>query len=534
MLTKSSVRTPVALLLLTLSACVAPPPIRLSGAPPTPSAPSGARVEAPLRRLTRAQYHQSVLDLFAPLGWTESPAARFPGEERAGPFLTNLSALTPLDVDVTFAAAESLAALAAPDAEKLSGCQPLTASCALGSLQKLSRRAWRRPATADEVARFTAMLNGGDVRAGYALGLTAILASPSFLQLVELGTPDGTRVRLSGFEVAGRLGLLVRGSVPDDALLDAAASGALDSGEGVAEQTWRLLRDDRAAAALADFHAQWLGLTGSFDKSTARYPFWTPAVQDAMRQETATFVDTVIRRSDGKLGTLLSAPFTALPSPLERVYGLKPQPPGSLVGLDPAQRGGLFTQPAFLAAHAHPKWTSPVHRGLTITRDVLCLPLGDPPPTVDLTPIGVDPTGEKTRRQLVEQHSNDARCSGCHRVMDPLGLAFEHYDAVGAWREVDLDDRSTIDSAVTISLGDPDLDGPVQSATELLGKLARAKSVRRCVATQWYRYALGRMEAPADAAELAALQTRFEASDGTIPDLLVALTTSDAFRTRAP
>ena len=215
------------LLMLLLSACVAPPPVRLAGSPPAPLAPSGASVEAPLRRLTRAQYEQSVLDLFAPLGWTDTPASRFPGEERAGPFLTNLSAPTPLDIDVTFAAAETLAARAAPDAEKLSGCALLTAPCAKSSLSALARRAWRRPITADESARFDAMLAGSDVRTGYTLGLTALLASPSFLELVEVGRPEGARVQLTGFEVAARLALLLRGSVPDDALLDAAASGAL-------------------------------------------------------------------------------------------------------------------------------------------------------------------------------------------------------------------------------------------------------------------------------------------------------------------
>lgn len=522
---------------LTLSACVGQaPPVRLSGNPPAPSSPSGVKVDAPLRKLTRAQYHRAVLDLFAPLGWKETPASRFPADERSGPFATNVVALpTPLDVDLWFSAAESLANQAAPHAETLTGCKTLTAACAQPALRAFARRAWRRPLTELEGARFDGLFDGRDAREALTLGLTVVLAAPSFIEVVETGAArsDG-RVQLSGFEVATRLALMLRGSIPDDALLDAAERGELDTPEGIAAQTWRLLRDERSVAALTAFHFQWLGLEGAPEKSLTRYPFWTSDVHDATAAETSLFLDTVIRRSDGRFETLLTAPFTFLPSPVERIYGLKPALPGVMVGLDPSQRGGLLTQPLFLAKHAHPKWTSPVQRGVVLTRDVLCLPLGAPPPNVNLEPIGVDSTGQLTRRQLVEQHSNDPRCAGCHRMMDPLGLAFERYDAVGAWRDTDLDDGARLDAQVTLALGDAELDGPVSSATELTKKLAKSKAARRCYATQWYRFALGRLETSADQPELAAVQQRFLDTDGAIPDLIVAITTSDAFRSRAP
>lgn len=523
---------PLVLLVLSSSLCACvgqAPPVRLSGDAPPPSEPSGANVPAPLRKLTRAQYHRAILDLFTPLGWTTSPAARFPADERAGPFTTNIvNAPTPLDVDLAFSAAESLAAKAAPEAEKLTGCQPLTLSCAQPAVHRFARRAWRHTLSETEKTSLDSLFEGRDVREGYTLALTAVLASPNFLNVVE------TRTQLTGFEVAARLGVLLRGGLPDEALLDAADRGELDTREGIATQTWRLLRDERAADALADFHLQWLGLREPSDKSSARYPFWNEDVHAATLAETSQFIDTVIRRSDGRLETLLSAPFTFLPSSVERIYGLKPVLPGVLVGLDPTTRGGLFTQPAFLARHAHPKWTSPVHRGLVLSRDVLCLPLGAPPPNVNLEPIGVDATGQLTRRQLVEQHTNDARCSGCHRVIDPLGLALENYDAVGAWRETDLDDGAALDTTVTLSLGDPELDGVVTGGRALIGKLAKSKRVRSCYVTQWYRAAMGRLEQSADTVELTALQQRFERTGGGIPDLLVALTTSDAFRSRAP
>jgi hypothetical protein len=519
-----------------LSACVGQaPPVRLAGSPPPPSAASGALVDAPLRRLTRAQYHHAIVELFSPLGFSDSPAARFPADERMGPFATNVSTLpTRLDVELAFAAAESVATKAASQAEKLTGCQPLTARCSQRALQRLARRAWRRPLTEAERAGLDALFEARDVREGFTLALTAVLASPNFLHMVENGRAEGRRVQLTGFEIAARLGLFLRGGLPDDALLDAAERGELDTPEGIAAHTWRLLRDDRSTASLTAFHLQWLGLEGAPEKSPQRYPTWSEAVHQATVSETSLFVDTVIRRSDGRFETLLTAPFTFLPDSVERIYGLRPTPPNVMVGLDPQRRGGLLTQPLFLAKHAQPKWSSPVQRGVVVMRDVLCVPLGAPPSNVNLEPIGVDATGQLTRRKLVEQHSNDPRCAGCHRVMDPLGLAFEHYDAVGAWRDVDLDDSAAIDSRVTLSLADPELDGPVQSATELTRRIAASKAARSCYVTQWYRFAMGRTEGPRDQPELAALQRRFLETDGAIPDLLVAITTSDAFRSRAP
>jgi hypothetical protein len=186
-----------------------------------------------------------------------------------------------------------------------------------------------------------------------------------------------------------------------------------------------------------------------------------------------------------------------------------------------------------LSTQANPRTTSPVHRGLFVVTNLLCLPLGSPPPGVDLTPIGVDPTGQKTRRQLVEQHTSDPACAGCHRLIDPIGLVFERYDAVGAWRTVDLDDRQPIDTRVTVTTGS-DLDGPVDDPVTLVRRIARSERVHDCAARQWYRFAFGRLETAEDELELEQLATRFRASGGNLPDLLIAIVTSDAFRTRLP
>lgn len=535
------------LVLMLASGCVPAndaPPVRLGDRPPAMT-PSGVSVRAPLRRLTREQYHRTVLALLPMLD--DTPASRFPADETAGPFLTNVrQPISPLQVDLIGTAAQDLAARATqnPDA-LLRGCNRLQGDevCSVTTLHALARRAWRRPLEDDEKNALRTLYRlgaeRGGARTGLALGLEAILAAPSFLYLVESGTPlpDG-RLALSGPALATRLAFFLWNQGPDDALLDAAERGELSTAEGVANQAWRLLRDERATAQLGRFHLEWLGLGGlrSLEKDPKRYPFFTAEARAAMELETIAFVDTVIRRSDGRLETLLSAPFTLAQEPSLRVYGVEPPPmlaPGTPIGLDPTQRAGLLTQPAWLATQAHVKTTSPIHRGVFILTNLLCVQLGSPPPGVDLTPIGVDPNGKRTRRQLVEAHTANPTCAGCHRMIDPLGLAFEHYDAVGAFRTTDLDDGQPIDSRVVVSTGS-DLDGPVDDAITLVKRLAKSEQVQACAARQWYRFAMGRLETAEDEDELERLVARFAASGGNLPDLLVAIVTSDAFRTRAP
>jgi hypothetical protein len=415
--------------------------------------------------------------------------------------------------------------------------------CAIETLVTLARRAWRRTPSEPEKASLSALYTqgatSGGLQRGLALGIETILTAPSFLYLVEptSARSDG-KLALTGTGLATRLAFFLWNQIPDDTLLDAAERGELDQPEGLSAQAWRMLKDERASAQLGRFHLEWLGLGGfdSLEKDSKRYPFFTAEARSAIKDETLAFVDTVIRRADGRLETLLSAPFSFPKSASLSVYGIEPAPffaPGSPLGLDPAQRGGLLTQPAWLAAQAHPKTTSPVHRGLFVVTNLLCIPLGSPPPGVDISPIGVDTTGQKTRRQLVEAHTNNPQCSGCHRLIDPIGLLFERYDAVGAWRTIDLDDKQPIDTRVSVTTG-TDIDGAVESPMELVRKISKSEHVKNCTVRQWYRFALGRLEEPADDAELTLLQRRFAAANGNLPDLLVALVTSDAFRIRQP
>jgi hypothetical protein len=152
----------------------------------------------------------------------------------------------------------------------------------------------------------------------------------------------------------------------------------------------------------------------------------------------------------------------------------------------------MFSQGAFLATHAKADQTSPVLRGKFVRSRLLCNPPGPPPPDIVITPPTVDP--RKSSRERFEEHTANPFCATCHQLMDPIGFAFEHYDATGRWR--DSDAGLPVDATGTLNA--TDVDGPIDGVQQLSSKLVESAQVRSCVATQWFRWAFGRTEQTAD------------------------------------
>jgi hypothetical protein len=245
-----------------------------------------------------------------------------------------------------------------------------------------------------------------------------------------------------------------------------------------------------------------------------------------MRDEATGFADFVIRRGDGRLQTLLSAPFTVAGTDLLALYGATaPAAADGTVQLDPTQRAGLLTQAAFLAAHSHANQTSPVHRGLAVRKNLLCTSLPDPPANVNNTPPEPDPNA--TTRQRFEQHRADPTCAGCHQLLDPIGVGFENYDAIGRYRMTE--NNLPIDAHGEL-VGTAS--GAFTGAVELAQRLSTSPEVRDCLGKQWFRFSLGRSEGAEDACSLARVKEEFAASDFNVKKLLLALVTSDSFRYR--
>jgi Protein of unknown function (DUF1592)/Protein of unknown function (DUF1588)/Protein of unknown function (DUF1595)/Protein of unknown function (DUF1585)/Protein of unknown function (DUF1587) len=490
----------------------------------------------PLQRISREQYKNSLRDLLK----VDFDIELLSADERVGVFDGNVVApITELLVDEYASAAERAASQAKANLESLVTCDRASQGddeCAAQFIEKFGLRAYRRPLTGEEKAAYTELF-GTYEAVGYPDALRVVvqtmLQSPNFLYRVELQplAPGGAEnTGLDAYELASRLSFFLLSTTPDDELLAAAASGELMNGEGLQKQTDRLLEDPRFSDTLASFHTHWLELQklGSITKDEQLFPMFSTEVAGLMLKDTLSFVNYVIRDDDAKLETLLTASYGFPQGELSKVYGVsESSSDGTPVELNPAQRAGLLTQPAFLAAHAHYNQTSPVERGKIVIRNVLCQALPDPPPNVNTTPA--DPSSTATVRQRLLEHQESPSCVGCHQRIDGIGLGFEQFDAIGTFRS--MEGIQPVDSSGEIvSAGDAS--GKFNDTVELAQKLAGSAPVQECVATQWLRFALGRLEEDADACTLDKLFQDFAASDHDIRVLLESIVESDAFRTK--
>lgn len=495
----------------------------------------------PLRRLTRVQYEHTIRDL---LGLTP-PSVAFAPDERVGAFRSNaIAPVTELIVEQYMAAAEELALAASAEADALLPCAvgDVDDACVADFVAELGQRAFRRPLSDAEVEGFTKLYERGakvDVENGVRLVVQAALQSPFFLYHVESGLePEGedlqtTAVRaLSDWELASRLSYFLWDSMPDDELFEAAAAGELRDAEGRRAQALRMLEDERARDAIGSFHLQWLRIDEleALEKNTEVFPEFDEALRQAMRAETTRFADYVLRKGDGKLDTLLTAPWSLVEGPLAGLYGVElaaDHDPEEPVDLDPEQRSGLLTQASVLAQHAHADQSSPVFRGVVVRESVLCQTLPPPPPDVANVPPEPDPNA--TTRERFAEHTSNPACASCHSLIDGIGFGFENYDGLGAFRT--LENELPVDASGEL-LGTKDADGKFDGVVELSARLAKSDEVRSCVSKQWFRFAFGRLETKQDQGSVDAALQRFGEADWDVRELVLAIVDTEAFAWR--
>jgi hypothetical protein len=371
--------------------------------------------------------------------------------------------------------------------------------------------------------------------------IRAALQSAHFLYRLETTTasdPNAQLVPLSQYELATRLAYLIWSAGPDDGLLDAAGRGELSDRAAVAAKARAMLADPKARVAIDEFYNQWIG-TSRLDimtKSATQFPSYSDAMRDAMKAETPAFVEYVLWSGDHKLETLLTSPAAFVSPALASVYGVT-LPAGAtaaqMTTLPAAQsRAGILTQASFLAVQAHPDQTSPVLRGKFVRTKLMCQSVPPPPMDVDITPPAI--TSAATARDRFTAHEMaGTSCNSCHQLMDPIGFAFESFDAVGQYRTTE--NGATIDvSGKIVGSTDASLNGTFTGVRDLAAKLAASDQVRDCVATQWFRYAAGRTEEVPDGCSLTTMQDAFAASGGDLGELVVAMTQTAAFWYRAP
>jgi hypothetical protein len=502
-----------------------------------PSDPNAAG-PMPLRRLNRREYNNTVRAL---LGTSQRPADDF-ATDYDGTFPFPRAGLVAiLDAEHLQDAAEALVKEA--DVTKLLPCVPASGepACAKTFIEQFGLKAFRRPLLTDEVARLTALYDKGRGELGLgfndAIGLVleGMLQAPGFLYRWEQGPQpaklEGAVVKLSPYEITSRLSYYLWRSMPDQSLFDAAASGGLATEADVMAQAERLLAAPEARESVASFFGDWLRMSEEAisvrDKDLGLYPEFQADLQHAMAEETQRFVSSVVFEGDGTFQSLLTSPSTAVNGPLAQLYGIAGVSGDgfSTTSLNGAQRSGLLTRAAFLTVTAAANGSNPVKRGKRLYEGLLCKELL-PPPGVVIPPADPPSAGGTTRERFQRHEENS--CAGCHVLLDPLGFAFEHYDGIGKWR--DLDNGSPVDASSTTTLDNVDVS--FKDAVELSNLLAASQEVRNCFAKQWVRYALDRTETEYDKASIQSAAGVFAQGNHSIPALLAGVTQIRSFRYR--
>jgi hypothetical protein len=426
------------------------------------------------------------------------------------------------------------------------------------NLRKFLPIAFRRPITEEQSLPFRSIAlaardQGLPFRESMQVALQAILVAPDFLFRIE--QQEGALVRegvreLSDWELASRLSYFLWSSMPDDALREEAQQGTLSNPDRLVAQVHRMLDDPKADALVDGFFEQWLGLrnlqTLEVDNNTD--PLWNDRLRAAMRKETRLFCRELLSR-EGKLSDFLLADFTFINPRMAELYGLQfegrdPQKMyrgpkfrksdrrlGSYAEEDrwiktslPPERRGLLTQAAILTLTSNPSRTSPVKRGKWVLENIL----GDPPPAAPPNVPTLEATQEDHKglslREQLEIHRSNPSCASCHRVMDPIGLGLENFNAIGRFRTEDagkpivasgeLADGRTFSSAVQLS------ETLAQDQPKLVAHFC----------SKLLTYALGRGLVTADQCALGKIETYTQDRQSTVRSVIEAIVLSEPFR----
>lgn len=502
--------------------------------------PEAGPAKRALRRLTHAQYNNTMRDL---LGDSSRLADSFPPEDFIGGFRNQYPGqnASPLLTEAYSSAAEKLArsAFRTGDSRNLIPCQTLDLPCRDRFLKEFGRRAFRRPLTAPELARYQKLFSSEkQFFAGAQLALEAMLQSPAFLMRVEHGANPAQQ----GYEVASKLSYALWNSTPDDALLDAASRGLLANAAGVEKEARRLLASPKAQDSVKEFLTDWLRLdrlNGTLRERRA-YPLFTPELTVAMAEESRRLAESLVWQK-GNFMEFFSATYSFLNSDLARIYGLTaPSAEYTKVALPAStERAGILGHASFLTATSKPAETSPTARGLFVREQFLCQDVPQPPPGVSTNLPPLNREKPVTTRERLGIHLASPSCASCHTLIDPIGFGMEKFDAIGARRETlhitVQPERKSKDKALTFDLAldtsgwvaglvsDTGNSAPFSSPRELGKILASSPQCQECVVKQAFRYLMGRHESAADAAVIAQATREFRASGFQFQELLVAL-----------
>jgi hypothetical protein len=427
-----------------------------------------------------------------------------------------------------------------PSRRKVFTCRPTSAdeesACAARIVKQLAARAYRRPLKPQEFESVMSFYERGrkdmDFEGGIKSALQAILASPHFLFRLEAmpaATKPGQNYRITDLDLASRLSYFLWATAPDAELLQVAASGALTTPAVLEKQVRRMLADPRSEALATRFASQWLRLQ-DVDKirpDALLYPSYDNELAESYKRETVLFFDSIVRE-DRNVLDLLTADYTFANERIAKVYRI-PNVMGHdfrRVTIADEARRGILGHGSVLMQTAVADRTSPVQRGKWIMEVLLGSPPPAPPPNVpDLNETSaVSGARLLSVRERMEEHRKDPACTSCHRVMDPLGLALENFDVVGAWR---IKDNAVIVDPSGKLYDGTDLNGPASLRRALLN---HSDSVVLNFTENLMAYALGRPVEYFDQPAIRAIVKKAEQHDNRFSSLALGIINSAAFQ----
>lgn len=428
-------------------------------------------------------------------------------------------------------------------AKKIFVCHPTgpsdEAACAKKIIDTLARHAYRRPVTADDTETLMTFYqegrNEGNFNTGIERALQRILADPEFVFRKEVepaNLQSGQTYRISDLELASRLSFFLWSSIPDDELIDLAAKNELHKPAVLQEQVRRMLADPRADRLVINFTGQWLNLRAlaTWAPTTSIFPDFDDNLRLAMRRETELFVGSVVHE-DRSVLDLINGNYTFLNERLAKHYGI-PGVYGSdfrMVELPPAfdMRRGLLGKAAIETVSSYPQRTTPTVRGKDIMQMFLGVSPPDPPPNVPALKdqgTAVHGGSKPTMRQMMEMHRSHPPCSTCHKIMDPIGLSMENFDAVGHWRTTD--NGSPIDPNGYL------VDGSVLNGVQGLRAALMKYSPQfvRMLTEKLFIYAMGRGTEYYDMPLIRSIVHQAEANDYRFSSIILGIVKSEPFQ----
>jgi len=459
------------------------------------------------------------------------------GDSRYQPYVEAVTIAGPFESRGTRPAVDT------PSRARIFSCAPTandavaTRGCAREILTTLARRAFRRPVDGTDVDQLLTFYDQGAESAGFDggidLALRRLLVSPEFLFRIEQDPEElaaNTPYEISDLELASRLSFFLWSSIPDDELLDLAIERRLHEPAVLEAQTRRMLSDPRAEALVTNFAGQWLSLrnAAAVRPDEDEFPDFGEDLRHGFRRETELLFQHVLRE-ELSVVELLSADYTFLNERLATHYGI-PGVRGSefrRVALDNPARGGLLGHGSILTVTSHANRTSPVVRGKWVLENILGNP--PPPPPPDVPALEETTTGQQlTMREAMEQHRANPVCASCHRVMDPMGLALEPFDAVGRWRTPN-ETKEPMDTRGELPDGTV-FDGPAGLKTALLDHPERFVNT---VTEKLLIYAIGRGVEYYDATAVRAITREAARDDYRLTSLIMGVVKSVPFRMRS-